>query len=99
MTTYIRHRDKKPLLITEYGWHEGDCTDSEVWTADREHAEAFARKEGLSNILVESNYGTFVYPQRIDRDFRRSLGTPGGMDCITVWRLYRLRFLQPAYYR
>lgn len=74
LTTYIRHRDKKPFLITEYGWHEGECADSEVWTADREHAEAFARKEGLSNILVESNYGTFVYPQRIDRDFRRSLG-------------------------
>jgi hypothetical protein len=73
MTTFIRIRDKRPILITEYGWHEEDIVASEVWDADKENAINFAKKEGLNNILLQSNYGTFMVAENIDRDFRKKL--------------------------
>jgi hypothetical protein len=74
LTTFIRIKDKKPILITEYGWHTDDIQPSQVWEADKEHAVTFAKSHGLQNILVQSNYGNFVMAQNIDKDFRKKLG-------------------------
>ncbi|SME32064.1 hypothetical protein BACERE00185_04157 [Bacillus mobilis] len=73
LTTFIRIKDKKPLLITEYGWHEGNIEESDVWEADKENAINFAKCQGLENILIQSNYGTFINAGNIDHDFRRKL--------------------------
>lgn len=73
LTTYIRIRKKKPYLVTEYGWHEDTLQRSEVWEADKANAVAFARDNGLENILVQSNYGTFLQTDEIDRDFAKKL--------------------------
>ncbi|WP_240418169.1 peptidase [Paenibacillus periandrae] len=74
LTTFIRNKNKKPLLITEYGWHENDIQDSEVWEADKENAIQFAKEHGLENILIQSNYGSFMNAVNIDNDFSRKLG-------------------------
>lgn len=74
LTTYVRIRAQRPLLITEYGWHDGEIRHSDVWEADRAHAVAFAEKNGLRNLLVQSNYGTFIRAARIDRDYSGKLG-------------------------
>jgi hypothetical protein len=74
VTTFIRIKDKKPLLITEYGWHENDSDYSEVWEADKNNAVAFAHRYNLENILIQSNYGTFIKAQVIDADFSNKLG-------------------------
>lgn len=74
LATYIRIKDKQPLLITEYGWHHNDINKSEVWDQDKKHVVGFAKDHGLENILVHSNYGTFLNSQVIDRDFLKKLG-------------------------
>ncbi|WP_395760766.1 peptidase [Bacillus sp. 3G2] len=73
LTTFIRIKDKNPLLITEYGWHEDNIEESDVWEADKENAINFAKCQGLENILIQSNYGTFINAGNIDHDFRRKL--------------------------
>ena len=73
LTTFIRIKDKKPLLITEYGWHEDNIEESDVWEADKENAINFAKCHGLENILIQSNYGTFISAGNIDHDFRGKL--------------------------
>ncbi|WP_134702549.1 peptidase [Ammoniphilus sp. YIM 78166] len=75
LTTFIRIRDKKPILITEYGWHEEEIEHSDVWEADKANAINFAGVHGLKNILIQSNYGTFINAGRtIDYDFNKRLG-------------------------
>ncbi|MFB3170666.1 peptidase [Neobacillus sp. 179-C4.2 HS] len=74
LTTFIRIKDKKPLLITEYGWHEDNIKYSEVWEADKKHVISFAEGHGLENILIQSNYGTFIKAKEVDADFSRKLG-------------------------
>lgn len=74
VTTFIRIKDKKPLLITEYGWHDDTVQESEVWNADKENAVSFAELYGLENILIQSNYGTFIHAQSIDYDYHKRLG-------------------------
>jgi hypothetical protein len=74
VTTFIRIKDKKPLLITEYGWHENDSDYSEVWEADKNNAIDFANHHNLENVLIQSNYGTFIKAQVIDLDFSKKLG-------------------------
>jgi hypothetical protein len=74
VTTFIRVKDKKPLLITEYGWHDDEIQESEVWNADKENAISFAKQYGLDNILIQSNYGTFIHAKNIDYDFHKRLG-------------------------
>lgn len=74
LTTFIRVKDKNPLLITEYGWHENDIEKSEVWEADKNHVINFAKGNRLDYILIQSNYGTFVNRENIDYEFQRKLG-------------------------
>lgn len=73
-TTFIRIKDKNPLLITEYGWYEKDIQFSEVWEADKQNAVQFGESYGLENILIQSNYGTFMNASEIDHDFHKKLG-------------------------
>jgi len=74
LTTFVRIKEQRPWLVTEYGWHEEDIKPSEVWEADKGHAVQFAASNGLSNILIESNYGTFLHAAEIDYDYSRKLG-------------------------
>lgn len=74
ITTFIRVKDKNPLLITEFGWHESEMKKSEVWEADKKNAVEFAKNYGLENILVQSNYGNFINARNIDKDFAKRLG-------------------------
>lgn len=74
LTTFIRIKDKNPILITEYGWHEEDIQRSDVWEADKEHVINFAENYGLKNILIQSNYGTFINSGFINHNFQKKLG-------------------------
>jgi hypothetical protein len=73
VTTFIRTKEKRPILITEYGWHKEDLEYSEVWEADKNNAIDFANRYNLENILIQSNYGTFINAQAIDADFSKKL--------------------------
>lgn len=74
LTTFIRVKEKQPILITEYGWHENEPDYSAVWEADKSNAMSFATSNELDNILIQSNYGNFVNAKMIDRDFSKQLG-------------------------
>jgi len=74
LTTFIRVKSLKPLLITEYGWHGVEKQHSAVWEADKKNALQFACEHGLDNILIQSNYGTFIKAGHVDEDFRKRLG-------------------------
>ncbi|WP_121604215.1 peptidase [Virgibacillus sp. Bac332] len=74
LATFIRIKEKKPLLITEYGWHQHSVQRSKVWDADEKHVTRFACEHNLDNILIHSNYGTFISAQEIDRHFLKKLG-------------------------
>lgn len=74
LTTFIRTKDKNPFLITEYGWHENEIKKSAVWEADKKNAVDFAKTNALENILIQSNYGSFIIADNIDTDFKRKLG-------------------------
>jgi hypothetical protein len=74
LATFIRIKEKMPILITEYGWHENDIQFNDVWESDRHNAQEFAMKYGLDNILIQSNYGTFLKQEMIDRDHKKRLG-------------------------
>ncbi|MFC0269948.1 peptidase [Metabacillus herbersteinensis] len=74
LTTFIRIKDKNPLLITEYGWHENDIKYSDVWEADKENAVIFGKIYGLENSLIQSNYGTFIIATEINREYSNKLG-------------------------
>jgi hypothetical protein len=74
LATFIRIKEKRPILITEYGWHENEIQLNDVWESDRSNTREFAMKYGLDNIFVQSNYGTFLNPEVIDRDYKKRLG-------------------------
>lgn len=74
LATYIRIKEKNPLLITEYGWHKEKTEENAVWEKDKTNVVGFAIRNELENILIHSNYGTFIKAQRIDSDFQRKLG-------------------------
>lgn len=74
LTTFIRVKDKRPFLITEYGWHNNEIVYSDVWEADKENAVNFAEVNNLENILIQSNYGNFINAKNIDLDFHKKLG-------------------------
>jgi hypothetical protein len=74
LATYLRNKEKKPLLITEYAWHNEEIEISDVWEADKKNAINFAEQYQLENILIQSNYGTFIRADKVDLDFYRKLG-------------------------
>ncbi|WP_369900598.1 peptidase [Bacillus manliponensis] len=74
LTTFIRIQDKKPMLITEYGWYKEDIESNQVWDADKENAIQFAKVHNLENIFIQSNYGTFILAEKVDQDFSKKLG-------------------------
>ena len=74
LTTYLRNEKEIGYLVTEYGWHNSRMKESDVWEAERTHAVNFAKEHNKKNILLQSNYGTFLNPGVIDGDFSRLMG-------------------------
>jgi hypothetical protein len=74
LATYIGIRELNPILITEYGWHENLILQKEEWEADKTHVVQFAKDQSLQHCFVDSNYGNFIFAQKIDSDFLRILG-------------------------
>lgn len=73
VTTYIRIKEKKPMLITEYGWYGDEKYNNEVWEADKRNAIKFANENNIKNIFIQSNYGIFINSKEIDKDYREVL--------------------------
>ncbi|MDQ0270937.1 peptidase [Cytobacillus purgationiresistens] len=74
LSTYVRIKNTKPILITEYAWHIDKVEKSGVWEGDKSHVMDFSAKQGLKNVLIQSNYGTFLNASVIDKDFQKKLG-------------------------
>ncbi|WP_404445276.1 peptidase [Sutcliffiella horikoshii] len=74
LTTYIRNKNSNPILITEYAWHEQRIQKNETWEADKKNALLFGTSNNLTNIFVESNYGTIIRSNLVDKDYSKKLG-------------------------
>ncbi|MFS0822747.1 peptidase [Bacillus sp. 1P02SD] len=74
LATYLRYKNLNPFLITEYGWHNEELNESESWNADKNNAINFGIENNLKNILIQSNYGTFLNYEQLDREFNKKLG-------------------------
>lgn len=73
VTTYIRIKEKYPVLITHYNWFEDEIKEDEVWLAEKKIVTDFAEKYELANIFIESNFGTFLNYKALDKDFSKKL--------------------------
>ncbi|MFS0592035.1 peptidase [Cytobacillus horneckiae] len=74
LATFISIKDKQPILVTEYAWHNNEIRKSNEWEADKNHVTSFANSHRLENIFVQSNFGTFLNASEIDRIYKRKLG-------------------------
>ncbi|MGM0836092.1 MAG: peptidase [Bacillota bacterium] len=74
LTTFIRNKNTNPILITEYAWHEEKIMTNDTWEADKKNALSFGESNNLTNIFVESNYGTFIIGKLVDKDYSKKLG-------------------------
>lgn len=84
VTTFIRHADKKPLLILEYGFYQEELIENGLYSndiksernfvSDRNAATEFAQIHGTIATFIRSNYGTFINSSAIDKRFAVQMG-------------------------
>lgn len=82
MATYLDHRERDPHLITMQGW-VFKSTESERWSAVRNHVESFAAERGLDCHFIESNLKGYINGGMLDAHYRRHLSASwyGGVGC------------------
>ncbi|WP_415380796.1 hypothetical protein [Halosimplex sp. TS25] len=59
LTTYVRHREEEPTLITVQGWVVG-VDDTDRWQRMRDRTEGFAERFGVDAQFVRSNMLEFL---------------------------------------
>lgn len=72
LTTYIRHRDEQPYLVSVQGWTVGD-DQTEAWDSLTDELVAFADEQGVSNCFVRSNMHDFIDTPMLQAHFKRYL--------------------------
>ena len=84
MTTFIRHREEKPLLIQEYGKfddtivadgnYERDERSERAYQSDRQVAQAFAESNYTKATFIRSNYCNLIPFSAVDKVYSRLMG-------------------------
>ena len=84
VTTFIRHAEKRPLLILEYGFYQDalvgqgaysrDVKSERNFASDCNAAREFAQVHGTSCAFIRANYGTFINSVAIDKRFAEQMG-------------------------
>lgn len=73
LATFIRIKDKKPDIITEFGWMEKDLEINNVWENEKRITANFSHRNKLEHYLIESNYGTFINSKTLNDHFHGCL--------------------------
>ena len=72
LTTYIRHREEDPLLISMAGADVAH-DDQEAWRRNREIVESFARERGLESTFVGTDMHGFLDGQQLRAHYQHHL--------------------------
>lgn len=73
LTTYVRHREENPTLISVHGWVI-DNENLTRWDETEAYFEEFARQRGLTHRTVRSNMLSFLNVPMLDAHYRRYHG-------------------------
>jgi hypothetical protein len=73
VATFIRIRDKKPDIITEFGWLKQDNENNDVWETEKKITAKFAQNNSLDHHFIESNFGTFINSKTLNDHFQGTL--------------------------
>lgn len=84
VTTFIRHKAEKPLLILEYGFYDealfsgddydGDTISHRNFCSDKAAAQQFGEMHGTDTTFIQASFGTFLNSGAINRDFAGKMG-------------------------
>lgn len=70
VATFVRHRDADPALITVRGWLLRPDED-ERWRRVKEHVGAFAEKEGVESLTIETDLHAFPDHGLLNAHYKR----------------------------
>lgn len=73
-TTYVRIRDKKPVLVNIYGWFEENICKNNVFEQDKIDIDRFAIENELIPSFVASNFATFINTNEFDKKYKKKIG-------------------------
>lgn len=59
-TTFLRIKDKSPILFHTNGWYRDDIKQDDVYDADKAAITQIAERNGVDTCFVRSNFGTFI---------------------------------------
>ena len=71
--TFIRIKDKNPILVNIYGWFEDYISKNNVFEKDKEDISLFAKANNVESNFVASNFSTFI-SNNFDKEFKRKIG-------------------------
>jgi hypothetical protein len=73
LTTYVRHREENPTLISIHGWVIDD-DNAQRWDETQSYFEEFAAQRGLTHRTVRSNMLSFLNVPMLDAHYRQYHG-------------------------
>lgn len=73
-STFIRIRDKKPILINIYGWFKDKVTIDKVFSKDKEDISNFAIINNVDAKFIGSNFAKFINNYEFDKDYEKKIG-------------------------
>lgn len=59
-TTFLRIKDKKPILFNTNGWYQDDIKQDDVYDADKAAITEIAVQNGVEACFARSDFGTFI---------------------------------------
>lgn len=72
--SFIRIREKQPILVNIQGLYGRDISENAVYDADKRDISAFATKNDVQSEFVRSNFMKFVNIKLIDKIYSKALG-------------------------
>ncbi|MEG1410484.1 MAG: hypothetical protein RR942_13470 [Romboutsia sp.] len=72
--TFIRNKDKNPILVNIYGWFDDKVKDNKVFDGDKKDIRLFSENQGNQCNFVGSNFCTFIKNNIFNKDFQKKIG-------------------------
>lgn len=73
-TTFIRIKEKNPILINIYGWNKNIDESNIVFEQDKKDIREFANKNNLNSKFIKSNFATFIDTKKFDYIYSKKIG-------------------------
>ena len=74
-TTFLRIKDKKPILFNTNGWYQDEIKQDDVYDADKADITEIAVKNGVEACFVRSDFATFISGGLIGKTFLKGTKT------------------------